>query len=85
MPALKKRKKRIGTNPYMYWCNQMNMRKTVVADLSDAAGKVDMKEVVAELGRRWRALPADSKQKVELQCKAYVESKKKEENADVAT
>lgn len=68
-PARKKR--RTGTNTYMFWCNNMKNRERVRAQFQEAAGpgaQVDMKAVVSELGRQWQALPDCAKEDVKRLC-----------------
>jgi len=64
-----KKRKKTGTNTYMYWCNNMGMREKIRSEhASRNDGSVDMKEVVSDLGKRWKMLPQDAKDKVKQLC-----------------
>ena len=71
-PTKTAKRKRPGVNSYMYWCNNMNMRDVVHRELKQE-GENGMTAVAAELGRRWKALPADAREKVNALCSQYNE------------
>ena len=54
----------------MYWCNNMGMREKIRDEHAQASsnGSVDMKAVVADLGKRWKALPEEARSKVKQLC-----------------
>lgn len=73
------KRKRSGVNSYMYWCNNMKMRETVCNELREKEGKNDMTAVATELGRRWKALPAEARETVNALCRDH--NKKVEDEA----